>query len=157
MAEYVVAIFKPHMRMKGIIDHDIVFNNTIYTFTKFYSPIQTKVVVNNIVTGAVIKIYIPTMIATKAVITNSDGFHHIKHGKIVIGFYNGVECSFVRMPIAVTSPGIKWTMITTFFYCIEDIIVFNDMPAPGSLTYIDAGTGHIINSIMTYRYTLAHG
>ena len=142
--------------MKSIIDHDIVFNNTVYTFTQFYPSIQTKVVVNNIIAGTIIQINIPTVIATHTVVAQNNWFYYIKHGNIVMVLNYRVEYIFIRVPVPVTSPRIKRSVIATFFHGIEYIILLNHMSAPGSFTYIDTCTGNIVNAVMANGNALAH-
>jgi hypothetical protein len=40
VAKHIVAVPKPYMRMKGVIDNDIVFYCPVYTFTEFQTTIQ---------------------------------------------------------------------------------------------------------------------
>jgi hypothetical protein len=49
MHKYILRILKPHMRVKRVIDHDIVIHNTIKTFSQLKSSIQAKVIVDFIV------------------------------------------------------------------------------------------------------------
>ena len=78
MPEHVIAVFKPDMWMESIVYHYVVFHNSVYSFTKFYTTIQTQVIADDIIARTVIQIDILTMVATHTVVLNGNGLYHIE-------------------------------------------------------------------------------
>ena len=64
---------------------------------------------------------------------------------------NAVHIFSVRAPEAISSPGIKSTMISGFQYCIEDIIELQNMSAKSPVTNINTGSWCIVYAVVSYR------
>ena len=97
------------------------------------------------------------MVATHAVVAKNNGFYHISQSKIIVTFNDRIHEFLIGMPVAVASPRIERAMVATFLNGIEHIVIFNNVTAPGTFAHIDTGTWHIVNGVMAYRNTLAHG
>ena len=66
--KHITAVLKPYVRMERVIDYDIVFYYPIEAFTQFDASVQTQIVINVVITGAVVQVNVPTSVAAKTII-----------------------------------------------------------------------------------------
>ena len=66
--KHITAVLKPYVRMERVIDYDIVFYYPIEAFTQFDASVQTQIVINVVITGAVVQFNVPTSVAAKTII-----------------------------------------------------------------------------------------
>ena len=59
--------------MERVIDYDIVFYYPIEAFTQFDASVQTQIVINVVITGAVVQVNVPTSVAAKTIMPQYDG------------------------------------------------------------------------------------
>ena len=145
------------MRVKRIIDDNIILNSPIKPFTQFNAAIQTKIIVNLVITGTIVQVYIPSSITTQTIMADNDRFDHVCQNQRRLFIRYLRHYIIIRMPETVTPPGVDSSMITCFLHGIKNVIVFDNMSSPCAFADINSGTGSIVNTVMTYRYVAAHG
>src|SRR5680860_663565 len=155
--KHITAVLEPDMGMKPVIQDDIVLYRAIKTFAKLQSTVQTDIVINMIVGRAVVQIDIPTVVAAKAVVPNYGGPNSIPFGHFGISCDNQVHGIPIGVPETVATPRIKGAVVARFQDRIEDIVVFDKMPAPSAVTNINPRPRHIINTVIADRYVQGHG
>src|SRR5580693_182004 len=96
--------------MEGIVHHDIIFANPEVTFTQLDPAVQTKIIADGTVRGAVIEVDVPAVIAAPAVVANDVRFDCVERDELGrFAFGHGR-----RAPVTVAPPGIKTAVIARF-------------------------------------------
>ena len=65
-----MAVGIPDVRMEGIVDHHIVADSPVKSFTIFDSTAEAQVVVDFIIGTAVVEVDVPTVITTKTIVAD---------------------------------------------------------------------------------------
>ena len=86
-----------------------------------------------------------------AVITDDNGLDNIQCRVLLL---QSVATS--QRPETITAPHIDWPMITGLKDTIEDVVVFDDMPTPGTIIDVKAGTWTAVNRFVRDNHMLAH-
>src|ERR1700685_4526727 len=102
------------------------------------------------VARSIVEIDIPTMVATHAVMANDCGGDGVQRHKRWIFSDPSVHFLAIGAPIPISAPAIEGAVISRFKDGVEYIIVSNYMAAPSPVPDVDAGAGHVINTVVTH-------
>jgi hypothetical protein len=153
----VLAALEPHMGVKRIVHHYVVLENPEETLAQFDPAVQCQVVVDVIICGSVIQVDIPTVIAPKPVVAQDGRFHRVQTRKLAVcARGDRVRIQVLQLPVAVAPPGVERTVVAGFLDRVEHVVVFDDVPAPGALGYVDAGSRHVVDGTMPHGNVLGH-
>ena len=109
-----------------------------------------------IVGRTVIQIDVPSMVAPPAVVADDSRFGSVPEYHLRMFFCEFIHHIPVGMPIAVASPGVEGPVVACLKYGIEHIVSFYQMSSPGTFTDVDAGTGQVVNTVVTDGDSCGH-
>src|SRR5450432_1730654 len=83
-AENIMAVVEPDMRMKRVVYQNVVLASTVEAFAQLQPPVETEIVVDVKVGGAVVQIDIPAVIAAPARVRQNIRIGGIQQGKFCV-------------------------------------------------------------------------
>src|SRR5205085_9204247 len=84
VAENVLAAGEPHVGMKRVIDHDVVLYRAVKAFSQLDSSVQSHVVVDAVIRGAVIQVDVPSVVASPAVVAQRHRLHGVQARELAV-------------------------------------------------------------------------
>ena len=118
---------------------------------------QKQVVVDGVMTGAIVQVHIPAMVAAPAVVAQDNLSDHIQEGQLRVGgdfLFHGLPCG---LPVAVAAPGVEAAVVVCLQHRIEHVTKLDEMTAPAAIADVDARARHIINRAVSHGDPLRHG
>src|SRR5690606_9880696 len=91
-----------------------------------------------------------SMVAPETVVADHRCLYRIQQNPFRVHGYQAVHYRPVWMPETVATPRVERTVVTRFQHRLENVVVFDDMAAPGTVADIDSSTRHLINCIMAH-------
>ncbi len=136
-----------HVRVKAVVDHDVVFHHAVEALAVLEAAVQAEVVVDvrNSMEPSSRSMSQPwsqrqRLLRRMVVLTASSSTH------VLVGFPGlvVVQVQAVQAPEAVAAPGVERAVVAGFLDRVEDVAELDHVAAPAAVADVDAGARHVV-------------
>ena len=137
----------------GAVDPYVVVDRPVRAFAKLHAHADAEVVVDLVVRRAVVEIEPPARLLPEAVEPQDHRLHRVHEDVtgIVAPLPRVLAVTLHQTPVLVPTPGIERSVVTGLPARVVDVVVLDEVPAPGSVADADACPRHVGDLVVTDR------